>query len=100
MTSKLYPEITRDAVAKYFREFKGPLDFSDLPTPAPRPTGSNADEWALFLSENLHAVSDGSIDGIPYVAVQIAELLDQMKAVSEGAVPATPVVPKPDDVTS
>lgn len=34
----------------------------------PRPAGSNADEWALFLSEHR--------DATEFVAVQIAEAID------------------------
>jgi hypothetical protein len=40
-----------------------------------RPTDSNAYAWALFLSEWLRAES-GRVEGVPYVAVQIAEALD------------------------
>lgn len=36
-----------------------------------RPTGSNADEWALFLQE-IGVPSDH----LPFVAVQIAEAID------------------------
>ena len=42
-----------------------------------RPTGSNADEWALFLSEHEGATE--------YVAVQIAEAIeDAMKGRADG----------------
>lgn len=34
----------------------------------PRPLGSNADEWRLFLDEHQ--------DNLDYVAVQIAEAID------------------------
>ena len=40
-----------------------------------RPTGSNADEWALFLSEHNGATE--------YIAVQIAEALE--RALADGA---------------
>jgi hypothetical protein len=40
-----------------------------LQGPAQRPLGSNADEWLLFLSENK--------DALPYLAVQIAEAIEQ-----------------------
>jgi uncharacterized protein (UPF0335 family) len=40
-----------------------------------RPTDSDAYAWALFLSEWLRAES-GRVEGVPYVAVQIAEALD------------------------
>lgn len=39
---------------------------------ARRPKGSNADEWHLFLAENR--------DALPYVAVQIAEAIDEAAA--------------------
>lgn len=37
--------------------------------PLPRPAGSNADEWAMFLEEYRDAPS--------YIAVQIAEAIEQ-----------------------
>lgn len=49
-----------DVSKEFWRTLRGP---------AQRPLGSNADEWALFLSEN--------IDAIPYLAVQIAEAIEQ-----------------------
>lgn len=40
-----------------------------------RPTGSNADEWHLFLSE--HCCSrPNQVNGLTYMAVQIAEAID------------------------
>jgi hypothetical protein len=48
-----------------------------------RPTDSNADAWALFLSEWLHT-ANGRVLGISYVAVQIAEALDEGKQGSNG----------------
>jgi hypothetical protein len=39
-----------------------------LQGPAQRPLGSNADEWHLFLSEHTEA--------LPYLAVQIAEAIE------------------------
>jgi hypothetical protein len=45
-----------------------------------RPVGSNADEWALFLSEHR--------DALPFLAVQIAEALDEAEARGRGAVAA------------
>lgn len=36
--------------------------------PAQRPLGSNADEWHLFLDDNK--------DALPYLAVQIAEAIE------------------------
>lgn len=38
--------------------------------PLARPTGNNADEWAAWLSENIDA-------GIAFLAVQIAEAMDE-----------------------
>ncbi len=43
--------------------------------PMSRPTGSNADEWRLFLSEHLDTRAT-EVDGLSFVAVQIAEALD------------------------
>jgi hypothetical protein len=40
-----------------------------LEGPAQRPLGSNADEWHLFLSENM--------DALGYLAVQIAEAIEE-----------------------
>ena len=37
-----------------------------------RPSGSDADEWRLFLSESLN-----NRRGLTYIAAQIAEALDQ-----------------------
>lgn len=37
--------------------------------PTPRPQGSNADEWHLFLAENN--------DNLAFLAVQIAEAIDE-----------------------
>ena len=44
---------------------------------AHRPVGSNADEWQLFLSEHK--------DALPFLAVQIAEALDEAEARGRGA---------------
>ena len=41
-----------------------------------RPPGSNADEWNLFLLEHLGPMNNGS----SYVAVQIAEAIDDARA--------------------
>lgn len=41
-----------------------------------RPLGSNADEWNLFLLEHLGPMNNGS----SYVAVQIAEAIDEASA--------------------
>lgn len=43
-----------------------------LKGPAPRPLGSNADEWHLFLDENKEALA--------FLAVQIAEAIDEAEA--------------------
>jgi hypothetical protein len=51
------------------------------PEPKPkRPSGSNADDWVLFLDENLR-IENGRISGIGYLAVQIAEALDCLKTI-------------------
>jgi hypothetical protein len=44
-----------------------------------RPTDSNADEWHLFLSEYLDNRATHP-EGLPYVAVQIAEAIDDARA--------------------
>lgn len=49
-----------EASKEFWRTLKGP---------AQRPLGSNADEWHLFLDENK--------DALPYLAVQIAEAIEQ-----------------------
>ena len=41
-----------------------------------RPHGSNADEWHLFLSEHLDNRAN-SPSGLSFIAVQIAEALDE-----------------------
>ncbi len=41
-----------------------------------RPSGSNADEWHLFLCEHLDNRATGSGDGLGFIAVQIAEAID------------------------
>ena len=41
-----------------------------------RPSGSNADEWNLFLLDHLGPMNNGSA----YVAVQIAEAIDASRA--------------------
>jgi acid stress-induced BolA-like protein IbaG/YrbA len=41
-----------------------------------RPSGSNADEWHLFLCEYLDNRATGSGDGLAFIAVQIAEAID------------------------
>jgi hypothetical protein len=48
------------ASREFWRTLKGP---------AQRPLGSNADEWHLFLAENKEA--------LPYLAVQIAEAIEE-----------------------
>ena len=47
-----------------------------------RPTGSNADEWHLFLSEYLDNRAT-SPNGLPFMAVQIAEALDEIDRLKE-----------------
>lgn len=44
-----------------------------------RPTGSNADQWHLFLSEHLDSRAP-SPHGLTFMAVQIAEALDDFRA--------------------
>lgn len=44
--------------------------------PAQRPLGSNADEWHLFLDEHK--------DALPYLAVQIAEAIDEAERRGNG----------------
>lgn len=41
-----------------------------------RPAGSNADEWHLFLCEYLCNRPNGAGNGLPFIAVQIAEAID------------------------
>ena len=41
-----------------------------------RPAGSNADEWHLFLCEYLCDRPNGAGDGLAFIAVQIAEAID------------------------
>jgi hypothetical protein len=43
-----------------------------------RPHGSNADEWHLFLSEHLD--NRAGNNGLTYMAVQIAEVIDEAMA--------------------
>lgn len=43
-----------------------------------RPSGSNADEWHLFLCTRL-CNRPNHIDGLSYMAVQIAEAIDDAK---------------------
>lgn len=45
----------------------------------PRPSGNNADEWHLFLTEHLDAQAT-SPNGLPFMAVQIAEAIDDAVA--------------------
>jgi hypothetical protein len=40
-----------------------------------RPTGSNSDEWHLFLIKHLDNRADNN--GLTYMAVQIAEALEE-----------------------
>jgi hypothetical protein len=61
MSPEQYNRWRRDQEAS--REF-----WRTLQGPAQRPLGSNADEWHLFLSEHT--------DALPYLAVQIAEAID------------------------
>jgi len=51
------------------------------PRPHPRPIGSNADEWHLFLSEYLDNRAT-SPNGLTFMAVQIAEAIDAALATS------------------
>lgn len=44
-----------------------------------RPSGSNADEWHLFLCEYLDNRATGSGDGLGFIAVQIADALDDYR---------------------
>ena len=44
-----------------------------------RPAGSNADEWHLFLCEYLCDRPNGAGDGLAFIAVQIAEAIDEAK---------------------
>jgi len=46
-----------------------------------RPSGSNADEWRLFLSEHLD--NRRVNDGLTYIAVQIAEAIDATRCKQE-----------------
>jgi hypothetical protein len=52
-------ERQQQASKEFWRNLRGP---------AQRPLGSNADEWHLFLEENK--------DALPYLAVQIAEAIE------------------------
>lgn len=46
-----------------------------------RPSGSNADEWHLFLSEHLDNRAGNS--GLTYMAVQIAEAIEAARSKQE-----------------
>jgi hypothetical protein len=50
-----------------------------------RPSGSNADEWHLFLSEYLDNRANFP-DGLTYMAVQIAEAIEASRPAPEGFV--------------
>lgn len=52
-----------------------------------RPTGSNADEWQLFLREYL-GESCQALNDFAYVAVQIAEAIDEYSKLEEVICPA------------
>jgi hypothetical protein len=45
-----------------------------------RPKGNNADEWHLFLCEYLDSRANGNGSGLTYMAVQVAEALDEQIA--------------------
>lgn len=71
MSPENYAEWQRQQAAS--REF-----WRTLNGPAQRPLGSNADEWHLFLDEHK--------DTLPYLAVQIAEAIEEAEA--RGRLPA------------
>jgi len=53
----------------FYHGYSGPCPKPPLPkNVSQRPSGSNADEWHVFLVEH--------IDALPYVAVQIAEAIE------------------------
>lgn len=41
-----------------------------------RPSGTNADEWHLFLCEYLCDRPNGAGDGLAFIAVQVAEAIE------------------------
>ncbi len=75
--------LTQQSLSELYKVLMTPEQFADwerkeetrrefwrtLRGPAQRPLGSNADEWLLFLTENKDALS--------YLAVQIAEAIDE-----------------------
>lgn len=59
---------------------------SDKTITTPRPSGSNADEWYLFLEQFLENRANGNGTGLEYVAVQIATALDELLEALKGVV--------------
>lgn len=70
LSDDLYQSIMPpEQYAKWKRDQEASREFwRTLQGPAQRPLGSNADEWHMFLSENA--------DAMPYLAVQIAEAIE------------------------
>lgn len=74
-TYRASPELMRtllspESFAAWERQRKASEEFwRTLRGPAQRPLGSNADEWNLFVAENM--------DNPAYLAVQIAEAIEE-----------------------